>query len=231
MNELRLALVLAGLLLLVAIWYFGRHPRNGWWGKHAEGESGARIPPAAGPPAPAAPAHTDEPAQAQAELELTHDAVQATPPPAPGQRPQVDFERIVSIYLAAKDARTLRGADIAVAAEKVGLTYGHLDIFHRLLDSAPECGPVFSVANLKQPNSFPLDGMATLETPGIVLFLTLPAPLPALDAWNMLLPTAQRLAELLDAVLLDEQRSALTRQRIASIRDELREWDRQHPPA
>jgi cell division protein ZipA len=65
-----------------------------------------------------------------------------------------------------------------------------------------------------------------LETPGVTLFMTLPGPLPALDAWEMLLPTAQRLAELLDATVLDEERNALGRQRIAHLRDELRAWDR-----
>ena len=56
--------------------------------------------------------------------------------------------------------------------------------------------------------------------------------LPALDAWETMLPTAQRMAELLDGVLLDDQRSALGRQRIAHIRDELRAYDRQReaPP-
>jgi cell division protein ZipA len=39
-----------------------------------------------------------------------------------------------------------------------------------------------------------------------------------------MLPTAQRMAELLDGVVLDESRNALGRQRIAHIRDELRAW-------
>ena len=45
-------------------------------------------------------------------------------------------------------------------------------------------------------------------------------------------PTAQRMAELLDGVVLDEERNALGRQRIAHIRDELRAYDRQReaPP-
>jgi cell division protein ZipA len=42
-----------------------------------------------------------------------------------------------------------------------------------------------------------------------------------------MLPTAQRMAELLDAVLLDEERNELGRQRIANIRDDLRAYDRQ----
>jgi cell division protein ZipA len=45
--------------------------------------------------------------------------------------------------------------------------------------------------------------------------------------WDTLLPTAQRMAELLDGVLLDSERNALGRQRVANIRDELRAYDRQ----
>jgi cell division protein ZipA len=36
------------------------------------------------------------------------------------------------------------------------------------------------------------------------------------------------MAELLDGQVLDEERNALGRQRIAYIRDELRGWDRGH---
>jgi cell division protein ZipA len=65
-----------------------------------------------------------------------------------------------------------------------------------------------------------------MRTPGISFFMTLPAPMLALDAWDAMLPTAQRMAELLDALVLDEERNALGRQRIAHIRDELRAYDR-----
>jgi cell division protein ZipA len=119
-----------------------------------------------------------------------------------------------------------------VAAEKTGLTYGHMNIFHRLVEGHPERGPVFSVANIMKPGGFDMATIQSLETPAIAFFLTLPAPIPALDAWETMLPTAQRMAELLDGVLLDESRNALGRQRIQHLRDELRAWDRQHeaPP-
>jgi len=228
MNELRIGLVLAGLLLLAAIWYFGRHPRGGWRGWRARGRRSGQL--LGQPEREFAPADGDGgDGDPQASPERPVDGSQPEPPTTvPGVRPHERFERIITVYVAAREGRVLRGADIAVAAEKVGLTFGHLDIYHRLMASAPERGPVFSVANLKKPNCFPLDEIQTLETPAIVFFLTLPAPLPALDAWDMLLPTAQRMAELLDAVLLDEQRSALTRQCIAALRDELRTFDRQH---
>ena len=122
--------------------------------------------------------------------------------------------------------------DIVVAAEKAGLSYGHMGVFHRLVDNHPERGPVFSVANIMKPGSFDMANIQAMETPAIAFFLTLPAPMAALDAWETMLPTAQRMAELLDGVVLDESRNALGRQRIAHIRDDLRAYDRQReaPP-
>jgi cell division protein ZipA len=84
------------------------------------------------------------------------------------------------------------------------------------------------MANMMKPGYFDMDGIADLETPGLSFFITLPGPLPALDAWDTMLPAAQRIAELLDGELLDEDHNALGRQRIAGLREELREWDRRH---
>ena len=138
----------------------------------------------------------------------------------------------MTLYVAAKAGQVLRGPDIVVAAEKAGLTYGHMNVFHRLVESHPERGPIFSVANIRKPGSFDMAEIQSLETPAIAFFLTLPAPVSALDAWDAMLPAAQRMAELLDGVVLDEQRNALGRQRIAGLRDEMRAWDREHeaPP-
>ena len=97
-----------------------------------------------------------------------------------------------------------------------------MGIFHRLLSGKPEAGPVFSMANMVKPGNFDMRQIDRLHTPGVSFFMALPGPLSALDAWDAMLPTAQRLAELLDGSVLDEERNALGRQRIAHIRDELR---------
>ncbi len=143
-----------------------------------------------------------------------------------GSRPGNDFDKIVSVYMVARAGQSLSGSDLVVAAEKAGLVFGNMNIFHRMVDNHPELGPIFSVANLVKPGYFDLRAIKDLQTPGVNFFITLPGPISALDAWDTLLPTAQRMAELLDAVLLDEERNALGRQRIANIRDELRVYDR-----
>lgn len=146
--------------------------------------------------------------------------------PAAGMRPEQPIERIVTLFVAAPPEADFHGPDLVVAAEKAGLDFGDLGIFHRLVSGKPEAGPVFSMANMVKPGRFDMSQIESLRTPGVSFFMTLPGPMSALDAWEAMLPTAQRLAELLDGRVLDEERNALGRQRIAHLRDELRAWDR-----
>jgi cell division protein ZipA len=228
MTLLRIGIAVAVSLLLGAIIFFGRS-RKGGQGRRVTRDpsvgADGRVEPSLGDQL--ADSWGQPPAQ-QEELPLQAEPAQSDL----GRRVSDQFDRIVSLYVAAKAGQALRGADIMVAAEKAGLTFGHMDVFHRLVDGRPEAGPIFSVANIIKPGSFEMARIAEVETPAIAFFLTLPAPIAALDAWDTMLPAAQRMAELLDGVVLDEERSALGRQRIQHIRDELRAYDRQHqaPP-
>ena len=230
MMLLRLGILVAGLLLIGAIYFFGR-PRKPGQGRRMPRETRAE---AADAPTLAEQLEREigaEPAIAQPELDL---APRERPAPHSelGRRVSEEFDKIVTLYLAARAGRKLHGPDIVVAAEKAGLVYGHMGVFHRLIENHPERGPIFSVANIMKPGSFDMANIQALETPALAFFLTLPAPISALDAWETMLPTAQRMAELLDGVVLDDQRNALGRQRIAHIRDEMRAYDRQReaPP-
>lgn len=224
---LRIGIVVAGALLLAAIYFFGR-PRKPSQGRKLRDEPAERSSPRSEPQV-AADARGDV---AFGQNEIPQDT--APPPSGPevGKRDREDFDKIVTLYVAARSGQVLRGPDIVVAAEKAGLSYGYMSIFHRLVDGRADSAPIFSVANIKKPGSFEMAEIQALETPAIAFFLTLPAPIAALDAWEKLLPTAQRMAELLEGVVLDESRNALGRQRIAHIRDDLRAYDRQHeaPP-
>ena len=233
---LRTAIIVAGALLLAAIYFFGR-PRKPGQGRRVEGAGrggfadGARVEPTLGEMIAdelgAGEAAAEDARQSEMDLGAPTGASANA-----GRRVSDEFDKIVTLYIAARAGAKLRGPDIVVAAEKTGLAYGHMNIFHRLVEGHPERGPVFSVANIMKPGGFDMATIQSLETPAIAFFLTLPAPVPALDAWETMLPTAQRMAELLDGVLLDESRNALGRQRIQHLRDELRAWDRQHeaPP-
>lgn len=227
---LRIGIVIAGLLLMAAIYFFGR-PRRPEQGRKRRDDTIDRT-------EPRMPAAGAQPLPGRDDVVFAQDESPqepAVPPPSGpevGKRDREEFDKIVTLYVAARAGQVLRGPDIVVAAEKAGLSYGYMSIFHRLVDGRPDGGPIFSVANIKKPGGFEMADIQSVETPAIAFFLTLPAPIPALDAWEKMLPTAQRMAELLDGVVLDESRNALGRQRIAHIRDDLRAYDRQHeaPP-
>ncbi|RRN80071.1 cell division protein ZipA [Pseudoxanthomonas sp. SGD-10] len=230
---LRIGILIAGALLMLAIWYFGTRPRKEQQGRRRESPAPAPAAPRREPQLPGA----DEADEAIAEEASQPELGLGDPAPAAststlGRREIQDFDKIVSLYVAARAGSVLRGEDIVVAAEKTGMVFGHMNVFHRLLEGHPDRGPVFSMASIIKPGSFDMATIRELETPAIAFFLTLPAPVPALDAWEKMLPTVQRMAELLDGVVLDDSRNALGRQRIAHIRDELRAYDRQHeaPP-
>ncbi len=190
----------------------------------------AELPMAGAAPAPRAQSAAAMPSMAGAAAPAAASAVTApaATPRASAVRVDAQFERIVTLFVAAREGQLLRGMDIAVAAEKVGLQYGEMGIFHRLDERSGQLGPVFSVANMVKPGRFDLDAMDKLQTPGLGFFMTLPGPLSALDAWDAMHPTAQRMAELLDGVLLDGERNALSRQGLQHMREDLRQWDRRH---
>ncbi len=143
-----------------------------------------------------------------------------------GARGETPHDRLVTLFVVAAPGEEISGYELVVATEKCGLEFGAMDVYHRLVDGRPEAGPVFSVANMTKPGSFDLTRITELSTPGLTFFMTLPGPMRALDAWDTLLPTAQRMAELLGAQVLDEEHNALGRQRIQHIRDDLRGYDR-----
>ncbi len=135
-------------------------------------------------------------------------------------------DKIVYLYICRRDERRINGSDLLDAAIKAGLNFGEMNIFHRRQEGVKQ--PVFSMANLTKPGHFDPGSWNVFDTPGVTLFLTLPAPVSALDAWDAMHATAQRLSELLEADVLDDSQCLLTRQRIAQIREEMREYDRRN---
>ncbi len=238
-SELRIITAAIGALVLLLIFIFGR-PKKPGQGKRTlfkpglfKRNDGGRIEPTLGTPNRGTEdsiAGIEMPVGMFAEdPKTTPDGVNPTGhrrEALVGARPSLPIERIVTLFVAARAGTQIQGPDLIVAAEKAGLQFGDLGIFHRLPAGKLDSGPVFSVANMTKPGSFDMSKVDELTTSGVTFFMTLPGPLTALDAWDAMLPSAQRLAELLNAQVLDDERNALGRQRIAHIRDELRAYDR-----
>ena len=229
-NDIRIALVFVGALILGAIYWFGRPKRVSAsrqepimpWQKNPDDPYSMGI-------ASDSFATLNDP---DSEVYVEPDGVDGanmsreSNAPQPGERSNRDFDQIISLHVMARDEGLISGGELIVAAEKASLVYGAQGLFHRLVDGRPEAGPIFSMVNRVQPGRFDLSKITELSTPGVSFFMTLPCALAGLDAWDRMLPAAQRLAGLLNADIYDDEMNLLGRQRIASIRDELRAYDR-----
>lgn len=171
-----------------------------------------RVRPGGGRETAAADAERDEAAE--------HDALRADP------AWQDAGEKIVVLHVTAGRGYLFTGPALIDALERIGLRHGMHDIYHWMV--APSSGgtPMFSVANMLEPGHFDLEKADTMETPGVAMFMQLPAPFDGLTAFEHMLETARRLADELDGQLLDAQRCDLTAQAIEHIREDLREYRR-----
>jgi cell division protein ZipA len=162
---------------------------------------------------------------ARREAERIEPSLEPRPQPQPAAPSAPMPEKIVTLFVQARDNHVITGVDLLDASLKSGLVFGDRDIFHRIHEEDVE--PVFSMANLTKPGSFDKNAWNTMEIRGVTMFMTLPGPRNALDAWDSMLATSRRLAELLHADLLDEKHQVFTRDKSLQIKEELREYERQ----
>ncbi|QKK02753.1 MAG: cell division protein ZipA [Pseudomonadota bacterium] len=227
MDNLRLILILIGLVVLALIVLFhkpaGQTQRN-----HARWRQAVRREPHLGEGKTDSRGGDDDRAAHwpdQSETGSGQDRHHTRPPELAGGATAEPPDKIVYLYICRRGDKRISGSELLDAAIKAGLSFGEMSIFHRRHEGATQ--PVFSMANLTAPGHFNPSQWNLFDTPGVTLFLTLPAPVTALDAWDAMLATAQRISGLLDADVLDDGKCLLTRQRIAQIREEMREYDRQ----
>jgi len=239
-STLRWILIIIGVLIVASIFLFGnpdkqrkpkasrrdetKPPRRGKKGLSlrreptlvGNGEDGASFGSEAGV--------AGEP-MGQGELDIgaaERSAPKAPPKPRKPAGPPPD--KIISLFLLARDNHVINGAELLQATVSTGMQFGDMNIFHRVHEATER--PLFSLANAAKPGHFERDEWNTFETSGVVLFLTLPGPEHALDTWDAMLATGRRIGEILHADLLDDERNPFTRQREAQIREEMRDYDR-----
>jgi cell division protein ZipA len=135
---------------------------------------------------------------------------------------------IVSV-VAAQDGH-FSGPALVNALEHNRLRIDEHEVYSRVTIQSGKQRPVFYVANMVKPGTFPVSDMEAFTTPGLTLFLQLPAPLDGVEAFDDFVNTAERLAVELGGELRDEQHCVLTHQALMQVRESIVE-DRLHRKA
>jgi cell division protein ZipA len=133
---------------------------------------------------------------------------------------------VLLLHVVARDEAGLAGDDILQVLLAYEMRFGEMNFFHRHEEAAGRGRVLFSVANMRQPGVFDIDAMAEFTTSGLIFFLTLPGPEDMMGAFELMLETAQGVAENLGGDLLDESRSVTTRQTLEHMRQQIRDLER-----
>jgi cell division protein ZipA len=130
---------------------------------------------------------------------------------------------LIVVHIGAPQGERFDGAAVLEALQGEGLVFGAMDIFHRRVEGGGE-ETLFSVANAVKPGTLVPEELPELSTPGLSLFLRLPAPGEPMAVFEDLMSCAQGLADRLGGQLQDETRSAMTAQTEAHLRERVGEW-------
>ncbi len=204
MLELRLFIAFIGLIVLGLIYYFGTRKK------------------------PSDRSQLNEMHDIKEPYLGDHRPADPVDPPVSTQQraPEVQSsgDKIVTIFLHARDGLQFDWHQIKEAAEKAGLEYGEDNLYYRYRQIGGQKDLIFLVANMLKPGYFQPD----MRTTGLAFIMTLPGIMDALEMWDTLFPVAERLEKLLDGRLTDENHNAFSRQRIASMREEMRQFESRH---
>ncbi len=112
-----------------------------------------------------------------------------TPPAHQGR------DELLVLSVMAKPGQYFGSYDLLQAITAAGLKYGDMNIFHYYLDNTENKEPLFSLASVAEPGEFAMDQMGDFSCPGLVLFMQ-PALLDQPEmAFDLMLETANQLAE------------------------------------
>ena len=233
MDGLRWLLLISGLILIAGIYFYSRRQRQR--GERESDDSrhddGRRIEPTMADdvedvPVEAVPELIDEElaeaawSDEHSAADITEDTTEDLTEEGPRESPQ----KIVTLRLVARDKGSFKGDELILSLRGIGMRHGKFGIFHRF-DGNDENRTIFSAASLIEPGSFDLTNIKDQQIPGISLFLVLPGPVEAAEAFDSMMTAARTLAQSLDGELLDESGSTLSIQRERYMREEVIQFE------
>ena len=180
-------------------------------------------------PSPVADSTEHEDGRQQAEDMMAQAAY------APVKKPGLNAESlatrpipslVVVTHVVPHDEDGFCGEDILYLVNSCDLRHGEKDIFHRFEDEGGEGRVQFSMANSFNPGTFNPDTLFHERIHGLSLFMSLPGPDKAMDAFEAMTEMASVIARNLGGDVHDETHSIMALQTIEHNRQQVRDFVR-----